>query len=60
MKELRALIEQAGMTHHDCVEKNDLRARARDALVKLDGAAGGATGDRAAQQHTRAAVMVRE
>ena len=32
IKQLRAVITEAGLTHADCVEKAELRARARLAL----------------------------
>ena len=34
IKEMRALITKAGLTHADCFEKSDLRQRAREALAK--------------------------
>ena len=34
VKELRALITKAGLSFADCVEKSDLRARAREAAAK--------------------------
>lgn len=36
IKELKALIGRAGLTCVGCIEKSDLRARARDALARLD------------------------
>jgi hypothetical protein len=33
VKELRALIVTAGLTHDDCVEKAELRQRAREAAA---------------------------
>ena len=34
IKEMRALITKAGLSHADCFEKSDLRQRAREALAK--------------------------
>ena len=34
IKEMKALITKAGLTHTDCFEKSDLRQRAREALAK--------------------------
>ena len=34
VKELKALITKAGMSHTDCFEKSELRQRAREALAK--------------------------
>ena len=34
VKELKALITKAGLSHADCFEKSDLRQRAREALAK--------------------------
>ena len=36
VKELKALIGRAGLSCVDCVEKSDLRARARQAVARLD------------------------
>ena len=36
VKELKALIGRAGLSCVDCVEKSDLRARAREAVARLD------------------------
>ena len=35
IKALRALIESAGLSHLDCIEKTDLRARAHEAAAAL-------------------------
>ena len=47
VKELRSYITQAGMSFADCIEKSDLRARAKEAAakggsVKVGGGGGGA------------------
>ena len=34
IKEMKALIAKAGLSHADCFEKSDLRQRAREALAK--------------------------
>ena len=34
IKEMKALITKAGLSHADCFEKSDLRQRAREALAK--------------------------
>ena len=34
IKDMRAIITRAGLSHGDCVEKSDLRARTREALEK--------------------------
>ena len=34
IKEMKALITKAGLSHADCFEKSDLRLRAREALAK--------------------------
>ena len=34
IKEMKALITKAGLSHTDCFEKSDLRQRAREALAK--------------------------
>ena len=34
VKELKALITKAGLSHTDCFEKSELRQRAREALAK--------------------------
>ena len=39
VKELRSFITQAGLSFADCIEKSDLRARAREAAAKGGGAA---------------------
>ena len=36
VKELKAFISASGLDFKDCVTKNDLKARARDALVKVE------------------------
>ena len=36
VKELKALIGRAGLSCIDCAEKSELRARAREALARLD------------------------
>ena len=36
VKELKALIGRAGLSCLDCAEKSELRARAREALARLD------------------------
>ena len=41
VKELRALITKAGLSFADCVEKSDLRGRAREAAAKGGGVAAG-------------------
>ena len=33
IKEMKALITKAGLSHADCFEKSDLRLRAREALA---------------------------
>jgi len=35
VKALKGLIERAGLSHRDCVEKGDLRERAKEAAGKL-------------------------
>ena len=35
VKQLKALIQAAGLSHADCFEKSDLRARATQAQAKL-------------------------
>ena len=35
VKQLKALIQAAGLSHADCFEKSDLRARATAAQAKL-------------------------
>ena len=39
IKELRAVISSAGLEHNDCLEKDDLRERARQAQQKLTSSA---------------------
>jgi len=41
VKELKALIQKAGLSHADCPEKPDLIARAKEAQARLDEAGGG-------------------
>lgn len=36
MKELKALIAKAGLSFADCVEKSDIKARAREAAAALE------------------------
>mmetsp|Transcript_3826 Transcript_3826/g.5855 ORF Transcript_3826/g.5855 Transcript_3826/m.5855 type:complete len:117 (-) Transcript_3826:237-587(-) len=36
VKELRQLITKSGLSYTDCIEKSDLRTRAKEAIVELN------------------------